>query len=492
MESKILVVGCGGLGCELAKLLSMEPTNRLTFVDDDTIDSTNLNLQFIFTKEDIGKSKAQVLCEKIKTEKRAEYVFGKIDQFKSLEFYRQFDVVYNCLDNDEARSFVNERCYVAKVKMVDGGSAGWLGQSFYNGKECFACLPKRLEKVYPVCTIRQRPKNFEHCLVWAKAIVEGKSKESLEEEIAQSLITTNEGDITENQSLIATNEDPSLIITNEDPSLIITNEDPSLIITNEDPSLIITNEDPSLIITNEDPSLIITNEDPSLIITNEDPSLIATNDDPSLIADDEIILVNNDVSAVKTHLISNVHIEKADDMKNDVKRARYIDDFEYLVENEDPILLTYDLAKIKAERFSIEPISFIDSQTFLKKIIPSICTTNSIIASLMILSAQQEKNFYLVQGSLTILRTELNEKKKDCLVCSLPTYLVEYPENCTVAEFLAFFKGECLISDICFFDQKSDQCLLDFNESFLIVIKNETKNRVYFTKENKLAVKRIR
>ncbi|ELA41611.1 uncharacterized protein VICG_01359 [Vittaforma corneae ATCC 50505] len=336
MERKILVIGCGGLGCELAKLLAMDPSNKLTFVDDDTIDSTNLNRQFLFTRTDIGKSKAQVLREKIKTGKRAEYIFGKINQFRKLEFYKQFDIVYNCLDNDETRSFVNQRCHAAGVQMVDGGSAGWLGQSFYNGKECFDCLPKRREKVYPVCTIRQRPKNFEHCLVWARTVVEGKNKEFLHEEIQAY------------NAIESSNEDLAKEVTPEDEA--------------------------------------------------KDESIV------NISSSEEIVLEDEQENS-STNLQSE-HIKKVKISEDKFRfPSMHINLYERLEdETENSAALIYDIAVIRARRFSIKRMSFIDSQTFLNRIVPSICTTNSIIASLMLLSARQERNFYLVQGSLCILR----------------------------------------------------------------------------------------
>lgn len=364
-DTRILVVGCGGLGCELAKLLAMDGSSRVTFVDDDTIDTTNLNRQFFFTAGDVGKSKSQVVCEKTQL---GEFVCGRIEQFKRLEFYRQFGIVYNCLDNDAARSFVNQRCHAAGTKMVDGGSAGWLGQAFCNGMECFDCQPKRIEKVYPVCTIRQVPQSFEHCLIWAKMVVEERRGDLLDEELSAAHSTVDED---------------------------------------------------------------------------------AENDDGTMIKR----LKGSETAQLHTKLQSPPP---------------------------DCVPLIYELAVIKARRFSMRPMSLMDSQTFIMRIIPSVCTTNAIIASLMVLSAAQMKNFYLVHGSMGILRTELNEKNRDCLVCSLPLYFARCSATATVTDFLREFKAQALISERAFFDLSSDQCLSDFDGEFLIAIKNETRNRVYF------------
>ena len=62
-SSKILVVGAGGIGCELIKNLVLTGFEDLELIDLDTIDVSNLNRQFLFRKEHVGKSKSQVAKE---------------------------------------------------------------------------------------------------------------------------------------------------------------------------------------------------------------------------------------------------------------------------------------------------------------------------------------------------------------------------------------------------------------------------------------------
>lgn len=171
-QTKLLVIGCGGIGCELTKLLYTTNHTSVTFVDLDTIEISNLSRQFLFTSADVKKYKAEVIATKYKSilpSANVKYITQDITNY-GLEFFKQFDFVFNCLDNNTTRSYVNARCVFAGVPFVDGGSTGFLGQALYfdGANECFDCVEKAVNVTVPMCTIRTNPTEFTHCLTWAK------------------------------------------------------------------------------------------------------------------------------------------------------------------------------------------------------------------------------------------------------------------------------------------------------------------------------------
>uniref|UniRef100_A0AAG5D958 SUMO-activating enzyme subunit n=1 Tax=Anopheles atroparvus TaxID=41427 RepID=A0AAG5D958_ANOAO len=174
-KSKILVVGAGGIGCEVLKNLVLTGFLDIEIIDLDTIDVSNLNRQFLFHKEHVGKSKAKVARDSAlgfnPNAKIKAYHDSIMSNNYGVNFFQQFTLVLNALDNRAARNHVNRMCLTSGIPLIESGTAGYNGQAELIKRgltQCYECKPVPGQKSYPGCTIRNTPSEPIHCIVWAK------------------------------------------------------------------------------------------------------------------------------------------------------------------------------------------------------------------------------------------------------------------------------------------------------------------------------------
>nr|KAF6476752.1 ubiquitin like modifier activating enzyme 3 [Rousettus aegyptiacus] len=186
---KVLVIGAGGLGCELLKNLALSGFRQIHVIDMDTIDVSNLNRQFLFRPKDVGRPKAEVAAEFLNDRVPNCNVvphFNKIQDFNDT-FYRQFHIIVCGLDSIIARRWINGMLISllnyedgvldpsSIVPLIDGGTEGFKGNARVILPGMTACIECTLELYppqvnFPMCTIASMPRLPEHCIEYVRML----------------------------------------------------------------------------------------------------------------------------------------------------------------------------------------------------------------------------------------------------------------------------------------------------------------------------------
>lgn len=170
-NSRILIAGVGGLGCEIAKNLAMLGIGHLDLVDLDIIEYSNLNRQILFTGVKVGVPKAIAAAKKLKEINPNIIVKGYHTSLERLDpaIYQVADVVIGGLDSMNARLNLNAQCIRFRKPLVDGGVSGYHGHIytiFPYQNACYECdpLPVMESDEMAACTVVGIPRKRIHCV----------------------------------------------------------------------------------------------------------------------------------------------------------------------------------------------------------------------------------------------------------------------------------------------------------------------------------------
>lgn len=148
LQSKVLIIGAGGLGSPVALYLASAGVGHLTMVDDDHVDATNLQRQIAHDLAHIGHYKATSIRDAVAAI-NPDVVVNAITEHADAEslgaWVRAADVVMDCTDNFITRHAINHACVLHRKPLVSGAAIRFDGQvTVFDARQedspCYACL----------------------------------------------------------------------------------------------------------------------------------------------------------------------------------------------------------------------------------------------------------------------------------------------------------------------------------------------------------------
>lgn len=144
--AKVLVVGCGGLGCPVLQYLAAAGVGTLGLLDFDTVDDSNLQRQVLYATADVGRPKAVVAAEKLYAQNPFIELIPHqllLSADNALALFADYDIIVDCSDNFATRYLVNDACVVLGKPLVFGAIFKFEGQvtvfNYQNGPT-YRCL----------------------------------------------------------------------------------------------------------------------------------------------------------------------------------------------------------------------------------------------------------------------------------------------------------------------------------------------------------------
>ena len=148
LNSRVLVIGMGGLGCPVAEFLTRSRIGSIGIVDHDLVSLSNIHRQTLYDEKDLGKSKvnvAQKKLENINSKTKINIFNFKLDKKKFIKIIKNYDYVVDGTDNFETKFLINDISLKYKKFLVTGAISKFDGHIFtfdFNNKKnpCLRCF----------------------------------------------------------------------------------------------------------------------------------------------------------------------------------------------------------------------------------------------------------------------------------------------------------------------------------------------------------------
>ncbi len=146
METKILIIGAGGLGCPAGVYLAAAGIGQLGFVDYDEVELNNLHRQILHTESRVGVCKATSAvqsCNQLNSKVKCIPYHVALNSSNALDIIKEYDIMLDASDNVATRYLLNDACVLGGKPLVSGSALRFEGQLTvynYEGGPCYRCL----------------------------------------------------------------------------------------------------------------------------------------------------------------------------------------------------------------------------------------------------------------------------------------------------------------------------------------------------------------
>tara|TARA_B100001996_G_scaffold312979_1_gene255259 strand:- start:2470 stop:3225 length:756 start_codon:yes stop_codon:yes gene_type:complete len=148
INSKVLIIGMGGLGCPVAEFLTRSGVGTIGIVDNDLVSLSNIHRQSLYDEGDLNKSKVKVAQKKLKIinlKTRINIFNFKLDRKNFEKIIKNYDYIVDGTDNFETKFLVNDLSLKYKKFLVTGAISKFDGHIFtfnFNNKKnsCLRCF----------------------------------------------------------------------------------------------------------------------------------------------------------------------------------------------------------------------------------------------------------------------------------------------------------------------------------------------------------------
>ena len=130
-DSKIAVIGCGGIGGSVIEMLARMGVGELVLIDKDTFDITNINRQVMSTLENLNQSKAEVSKErthKINPNIKVKAYNIELNENNAENLLKESEIIIDALDNITTRVILSRYCIKKNKPFISGAIHGTIGQ----------------------------------------------------------------------------------------------------------------------------------------------------------------------------------------------------------------------------------------------------------------------------------------------------------------------------------------------------------------------------